>query len=95
MIVGHCLSNVHINHLGNLVRLQILIQKGWGGGDGLVAQLSPTLCDSMDCSLPGSSFHGIFQTRILEWAAILFSRGSSPPRDRACVSCILGGFFTN
>ena len=34
-----------------------------------------TLCDSMDCSLPGSSVHGIFQARILEWVAISFSRG--------------------
>ena len=45
----------------------------------------------MDCSLPGSSVHGIFQTRILEWFAIFSSRGSSRPRDRAhlsCVSCI-------
>ena len=38
-------------------------------------------CDSMDCSLPGSSVRGISQGRILEWAAISFSRGSSPPRD--------------
>ena len=36
-------------------------------------QLCPTLCDPMDCSLPGSSVHGIFQTRILEWVAISFS----------------------
>ena len=36
-----------------------------------------TLCDPMDCSLPGSSIHGIFQARILEWVAISFSRGSS------------------
>ena len=36
----------------------------------LLAQLCPTLCDPMDCSLPGSSFHGIFQARILEWVAI-------------------------
>ena len=36
-----------------------------------------TLCDSMDCSLPGSSVHGIFQAKILEWIAISFSRGSS------------------
>ena len=48
----------------------------------LVAQLSPTLCDPMDCSLPGSSVHGISQIRILEWVAIPFSRGSSLPRDR-------------
>ena len=52
------------------------------------AQLYPTLCDSMDCSPPGSSVHGILQARILEWVAIPFSRGSSPPRDRSHVSCI-------
>ena len=38
-----------------------------------VAQLCPTLCDPMDCSLPGSSIHGIFQARVLEWVAISFS----------------------
>jgi len=38
-----------------------------------VAQLCPTLIDPMDCSLPGSSVHGIFQTRVLEWGAIAFS----------------------
>ena len=38
-----------------------------------VAQLCPTLSDPMDCSLPGSSAHGIFQARVLEWAAIAFS----------------------
>ena len=37
-------------------------------------QSCPTLCDPMDCSLPGSSVHGIFQARILEWVAIAFSR---------------------
>ena len=40
------------------------------------------LCDSMDCSLPGSSIHGIFQARILEWVAISLCRGSSWPRDQ-------------
>ena len=39
------------------------------------------LCNPMDCSLPGSSIHRIFQARILEWVAISFSRGSSQPRD--------------
>ena len=39
-----------------------------------VAQSCPTLCDPMDCSLPGSSVHGIFQARVLEWVAISFSR---------------------
>ena len=38
-----------------------------------VAQSCPTLCDPMDCSLPGSSVHGIFQARVLEWVAISFS----------------------
>ena len=42
-----------------------------------VAQSCLTLCDPMDCSLPGSSVHGIFQARILGWVAISFSRGSS------------------
>ena len=37
----------------------------------------PTLCDTMDCSLPGSSVHEILQARILEWVAISFSKGSS------------------
>ena len=36
-------------------------------------QSCPTLCDSMDCSLPGSSVHGIFQAKVLEWGAIAFS----------------------
>ena len=48
----------------------------------------------MDCSLPGSSVHGIFQARILEWVAISFSRGSSWLRDQAQVSCTTGRFFT-
>jgi len=46
-----------------------------------VAQSCPTLFDPMDCSLPGSSVHGILQPRILEWAALPFSRGSSQPWD--------------
>ena len=43
----------------------------------LVAHLGLTLCDLMDCNLPGSSVHGIFQARILEWVAMPFSRESS------------------
>ena len=46
-----------------------------------VAQSCPTLCDCMDCSLPGSSIHGIFTARVLEWVAVFFSRGPSQPRD--------------
>ena len=59
-----------------------------------VAQSCPTLCDPMDCSPPGSSVHGIFQARILEWVAISFSRGSFQPRDRTHVSCTVGRCFT-
>ena len=44
--------------------------------------------------LPGFSIHGVFQARILEWVAISFSRGSSPPRDQTQVSCIEGRCFT-
>ena len=57
----------------------------------LSAQLCTTLCEPMDCSPPGSSIHGIFQTRILEWVAVSFSRVSSRPRDQtrfSCISCI-------
>ena len=54
-----------------------------------VAQSCPTLCDPMDCSLPGSSVQGIFQAIVLEWIAIFFSRGSSLPRDRIRVPCIV------
>ena len=53
-----------------------------------------TLCGPMDCSPPGSSLPGIFPARILVWAIISFSRASSQPRDRTCVSSIAGGFFT-
>ena len=58
--------------------------------DCSVTQLCPALCDPMDCSLRGSSDHGIFQARILEWVAISFSRGSSPSRDRTpSLLCLL------
>ena len=59
-----------------------------------VAQLCLTLCDPMDCSPPGSSIHGIFQARVLEWVASSFSRGSSRPRDWTWISRIVGRHFT-
>ena len=59
-----------------------------------VAQSCPTLCDPMDYSLPGSSVHGIFQARVLEWGAIAFSSGSSQLRDRTRVSRIVDRRFT-
>ena len=54
----------------------------------------PTLCNPMDCSLPGSSVHGISQAKILEWVAVSFSRGSSEPRDWTPFPALAGGFFT-
>ena len=69
----------------------------WGiyaGKESEVAQSCPTLCDPIDCSLPGFSVHGIFQARILEWVAVSFSRGSSQPRDWTQVSRIAGRCFT-
>ena len=60
-------------------------------------QLCLHLCSPMGCSPPGSCVHEILQARIQEWGAMPASRGSSRPRDWACVSyvpCIEGGFFT-
>ena len=51
-------------------------------------QSCPTLCDPMDYSLSGSSVHGIFQARILEWVAKPFSRESSQSRDRTHISYV-------
>ena len=59
-----------------------------------VTQSCPTLCDPVDCSLPGSPVHGIFQARELEWVAVSFSRGSSRPRDWTRVSRFVGRRFT-
>ena len=65
-------------------------------GDGeakvLVSQLCLTFCDSMDCSLPDFSVHGILQARILESVAMSSSRGSSRPRDQTCISRIAGEY---
>ena len=54
----------------------------------------PTLCDPMDCSLPGSSLHGISQARILERVAISSSRESSRSRDQLASPALAGRFFT-
>ena len=59
-----------------------------------VAQSCPTLCDPMDCSLVGSSIHGIFQARVLEWGAVAFSRGSFQRRNGTWVSHTAGRRFT-
>ena len=52
-----------------------------------------TLCDPMDCSLPGSSVLGILQIRMLKWFAIPSYRGSSQSRDQTQISCIAGGLL--
>ena len=60
------------------------------------AQVSLSFCSPLDCSLPGSSAHGILQARILKWVAISYPRGSSWPRDWtyvSCISCFAGSFF--
>ena len=62
------------NSISHLIILNNLSQS-----ESEVAQLCPTLCDPMDSNLQGSTVHRIFQARILEWAAISFSRGSSQP----------------
>ena len=59
-----------------------------------VAQSCRTLCDTMDCSLPGSSVHELLQARVLEWVATPSSTGSSQPRDQTQVSRIAGRCFT-
>ena len=82
---------------------RLSIQNTVGGGDNFTDQeihyqfpqmLCPVLCDTMDCSPPGSSVHGILQARIPEWVAIPFSRGPSQPTDQTQISCTAGRFFT-
>ena len=72
---------------------------GWTDGrmNGMCAQSCPTLCNPLDCSPPGSSAHGILQARILEWAAIPSSRGSSDPGIEPTSlrsPALAGGLFT-
>ena len=62
--------------------------------ESLVTESCLTLCDPMDCRLTGSSAHGVFQARVLEWVALAFSRGSSRPRDWTRVSHTVGRHFT-
>ena len=77
-------TSIHMHTLTNAYIFRIKGNKSCV----LCAQSCPTLCDPMDCSLPGSSVHGIFQARILEWVAISCFRGSSRFRDWTHVSCV-------
>ena len=53
-----------------------------------VTQLRLPFREPIGCSSPGFSVHGSFQVRTLDWIAVTYSRGSSPPRDHTCISCI-------
>ena len=85
-------------------KVKVVTEFIWGGSKIIVDRdciheikrhlLLGSLCNPMDCGPPGSSVHGILQARMLEWVAILFSRGSYQPRDQTQVSCIAGSFFT-
>ena len=66
----------------------------WLESESEGAQSCPILCNPKDCSLPGSSNHGIFQAIVLEWVAICFSRGSSRPGDQTQVSLTVDRRFT-
>ena len=83
--MGFWLMKVNLTHTSKLVFCCVCV----------CAQSCPTLCNPVDCSPPGSSVHGILQARILEWAAISFSRGSPQPRDRTWVSCTAGRLSTD
>ena len=65
-------DSVRVTHKGVIIAPSVSVKV-----KVLVTPSSPTLCDPMDYSLPGSSVHGILQARTLEWAAIPFSSGSS------------------
>ena len=76
------------------VGFHFLLQCPWKWkSESEVTQVCPTLCNPKDCSLPGSSVHGISQARILKWVGISFSRGYSWPRKWTQISRIAGRFL--
>ena len=86
--VGSFDSNEHILLTASSNRLVFSFFILWS--EVKVAQSCPTLCNPVDYT-----GHGILQARILAWAAVLFSRGSSQPRDQTQISCAAGRFFTS
>ena len=71
--LSSCLESIYLHSR--------MIRSGKGVWNSIVCEVTqscPTLCDPMDCSLPGSLVRGIFQARVLEWVAISFSRGDLP-----------------
>ena len=90
----HCLlQEICVDAADSLCVQQKLTQHHKATIYPLVTQSCLTLCNSMDCSLPVPSAHGILQARILERVAIPFSKISSQPRDKTQVSCIVGRLF--
>ena len=85
----NCLTNISLSVKYEWSLQVIIVRKSKLKVKVWVVQSCPTLCDLMDCSPPGPSVHRIFQTRILEWVSISFSRGSSWPRDRTRGSIML------
>ena len=77
-----------------LLIIVTILYIAWKTVKVLVTQSCPTLCNHMDCSLTSSSVRGIFQARILEWIAIVFSEGFARPQNWTPVSCIAGSVFT-
>ena len=86
-------STVHLMVPWGQEDVPALINVHFTGGGG-VSPSCPTLCNPLDCSLPGSSCLVILQTRLLEWVAIPFSRRSSQTSIQTWVSCITGRFFS-
>ena len=89
---GHCW--VHVSQTQMLKGAKQAKQMNKLGVKVLVTESGMTLCEPMDYSLPRSSVHGFLQARILNWVAMFFSSGSSWPRNRNFISCIVGRFFT-
>ena len=80
-VVSNTVITLHVNRW--LIE-SVIVSEFWSVC--VCAELFPTLCDAVDCSPPGSSVCGILQTRVLEWLAISFSRGSSQSWDQTGVS---------
>ena len=90
---SYCLMNIEFLY-GNVLKIVIMVANIINAFERKWSCSVVSLCHPMDCSPPGSYIHGIFQTGILEWVAISFSRGSSGPRDQTQVSHIAGRLFT-
>ena len=83
ILAKHSLSRLHTQASGAHTHMHF-----WSICMLCVFSICPTPCNPMDCNMPGSSVPGILQARILEWAVISSSRGSSRSRDQTCISCV-------